>query len=128
MEACSQDQQHANLHAPELNVRTALRNVVQQVAAGCSRTCPDVCSRLLNRAWAILLDLDAADTSQVRESSSNRGYPPNSASCYALKQNSGCKVIAFYPIVLLITMVSLQALAEVPDREQHNRIAAAQVR
>uniref|UniRef100_A0A383VBK2 Gamma tubulin complex component C-terminal domain-containing protein n=1 Tax=Tetradesmus obliquus TaxID=3088 RepID=A0A383VBK2_TETOB len=79
MEICTQDQRHANLHAPELNVRTALRGVVQQVAAGCGR---NNCSRLLSKAWAILLDLDAADTSEV--------------------------------------------LQDVPDREQHNRIAAAQ--
>jgi hypothetical protein len=63
MEVSRQDQQHTKLHPPELDVRTALRDVVQSIAPGCSR---DTRSRLLNRAWAILLDLDAADTAQVR--------------------------------------------------------------
>jgi hypothetical protein len=68
MEGSRQDQQHTNLHPPELNVRTALRDVVQSIAPGCSR---DINARLLNRAWAILLDRDAADTAEVYGCSSS---------------------------------------------------------
>jgi hypothetical protein len=62
MEGSRQKQQHTGLHPPELDVRTALRDVVQHIAPGCSR---DATSRLFHRAWAILLDRDAADTAQV---------------------------------------------------------------
>jgi hypothetical protein len=69
MESFRQDQHHPNLHPPELNFRTALRDVVQSIAPGCSK---DIKSRLLNRAWAILLDRDAADTAEVCCSSSSK--------------------------------------------------------
>lgn len=126
MESCTQDQRHANLHAPELNVRTALRGVVQQVAAGCGR---NNCSRLLSKAWAILLDLDAADTSEVgKEHSSSRMVQPylHPAMWYGRARIGGTS-IEFVAGFVIVT-IFLQVLQDVPDREQHNRIAAAQVR
>jgi hypothetical protein len=62
MGSCSHDRQRGDVNPPELNVKTALRDVVQHVAAGCGR---QTCSKLLNKAWAILLDRGATDTAQV---------------------------------------------------------------